>query len=129
MRIGTEYLFVILLASCGGGDTTPSLPPGAGIDAAHMQGDKKLLEEALTFFHPLPKVVDHPAGPDTPEKVALGEKLFMDPQLSTDGTISCNSCHRLDNYGVDGVALLGLGVDGTERVECVCAHASLVVVL
>ena len=102
MRIGTEYLFLILLASCGGGATTPALPPGAGIDAAHMQGDKQLLEEALTFFHPLPKVVDHPAGPDTPEKVALGEKLFMDPQLSSDGTISCNSCHRLDNYGVDG---------------------------
>lgn len=56
----------------------------------------------MAYFHPLPEVVDHPAGPDTPEKVALGAKLFMDAQLSSDGTISCNSCHRLDGFGVDG---------------------------
>ena len=48
------------------------------------------------------EAVVHPAVPDTPEKVALGAKLFMDPQLSSDGTISCNSCHQLDKYGVDG---------------------------
>lgn len=37
----------------------------------------------------------------TPEKVALGEKLYRAEALSKDGTISCNSCHDLDNYGVD----------------------------
>ena len=102
MRIPTAYLFVFLLASCGGGDHVPALPPGAGTDAAQLESDKQLREQALNFFHPLPEVVDHPAGPDTPEKVALGAKLFMDPQLSSDGTISCNSCHQLDQFGVDG---------------------------
>lgn len=102
MRILKEILFVGLLASCGGTDKTPTLPPGAGGDAAQLESDKQLREQALNFFHPLPNVVDHPAGPDTPEKVALGEKLFMDPQLSSDGTISCNSCHQLDKFGVDG---------------------------
>lgn len=30
----------------------------------------------------------------TPEKVALGEKLFFDARLSQDSTISCASCHN-----------------------------------
>jgi cytochrome c peroxidase len=29
----------------------------------------------------------------TPEKVALGKKLFFDKRLSLDGTVSCASCH------------------------------------
>jgi cytochrome c peroxidase len=32
-------------------------------------------------------------NPTTPEKVALGRKLFHDPRLSRDGTISCATCH------------------------------------
>jgi cytochrome c peroxidase len=102
MRITSTLLLPLLLASCGGGESQPKLPPGAGADAAQLESDKQLREQALAYFHPLPEVVDHPAGPDTPEKVALGAKLFMDPQLSSDGTISCNSCHRLDKFGVDG---------------------------
>ncbi|MBK7271587.1 MAG: cytochrome-c peroxidase [Flavobacteriales bacterium] len=70
-----------------------------------------LRQQALAFFHPLPEVVEHPAGPDTPEKVALGYKLFLDPQLSEDGTISCNSCHKLDHYGVDN-SPTSIGVRG-----------------
>lgn len=35
-----------------------------------------------------------PAGnPLTPEKVALGQRLFLDPILSADRSISCASCH------------------------------------
>ncbi|WP_286005736.1 cytochrome-c peroxidase [Campylobacter avium] len=34
-------------------------------------------------------------------KALLGKKLYMDKSLSKDGTISCNSCHLVDNYGVD----------------------------
>ncbi len=32
----------------------------------------------------------------------LGRALYFDPRLSKDDTISCNSCHQLDRYGVDG---------------------------
>ena len=42
---------------------------------------------------PYPKVIDPEDNPTTPEKVALGEKLFFDPRLSIDNTISCASCH------------------------------------
>ena len=34
-------------------------------------------------------------------RVILGDKLFHDPQLSTDGTISCATCHDLEAGGTD----------------------------
>ncbi len=46
----------------------------------------------------LPEVAPSPAdNPTTPEKVALGEKLFRDPALSGDGTIACLTCHDIDH--------------------------------
>ncbi len=34
-------------------------------------------------------------------KVELGARLFGDPRLSGDGSVSCSSCHNLDTGGVD----------------------------
>src|SRR5439155_20324200 len=31
--------------------------------------------------------------PQTPEKIALGQKLFFDGRLSADGTVACATCH------------------------------------
>lgn len=45
-------------------------------------------------------------------KVALGEKLFHDPRLSHDNTISCASCHNLMLGGVDGLAK-SVGINAT----------------
>jgi len=39
----------------------------------------------------------------TPERVALGKKLYFEPRLSKSGLISCNTCHNLGMGGVDGV--------------------------
>ena len=36
-----------------------------------------------------------------PSKAALGFALFHDPRLSVDNTVSCASCHELENAGVD----------------------------
>lgn len=36
-----------------------------------------------------------------PKRVALGEKLFNETQLSHDNTISCATCHQLSSGGVD----------------------------
>ena len=46
-----------------------------------------------------------------PAKVALGERLFHDPRLSRDDTISCASCHDLVNGGDDG-KVVSQGVGG-----------------
>ncbi len=35
------------------------------------------------------------------DKVALGRRLFLDKRLSPRGDISCDSCHRLNESGVD----------------------------
>jgi cytochrome c peroxidase len=41
--------------------------------------------------------------PVTPARVALGKKLFFDPRLSLDGTVSCANCHRPALYGTDAL--------------------------
>ncbi|MFZ4765564.1 MAG: cytochrome-c peroxidase [Roseimicrobium sp.] len=56
----------------------------------------------LTFFQPLPDIAAATGNPVTDAKVELGSKLFHDPRFSKSQTISCNSCHGLSNYGVDG---------------------------
>ncbi len=50
-----------------------------------------------TYFSDVPLGIDWiivpPDNPMSAEKVKLGKKLFFDPRLSGNGTISCASCH------------------------------------
>lgn len=56
----------------------------------------------LAVFKPaLPEVFTTDDNPLTEEKVNLGRKLFYDERLSKSQTLSCNSCHLLDKFGVD----------------------------
>ncbi|MGH1435129.1 MAG: cytochrome-c peroxidase [Lewinella sp.] len=52
---------------------------------------------------PIP--VEPTENPLTVAKVALGKRLFYDPILSADETISCNSCHRQEFAFADNVAI------------------------
>ncbi len=45
------------------------------------------------------------------KKVTLGKKLFHDPILSKDNTVSCASCHDLQHGGDDGLPV-SIGVGG-----------------
>ena len=54
------------------------------------------------LFAPLPKEMTSESNPITPEKVALGRMLYYEERLSQDKSISCNSCHDLGAFGVDG---------------------------
>lgn len=57
------------------------------------------------LFSPLPDVrLDSGHNPMTEAKVKLGRMLYYEPRLSLDNTVSCNSCHDLEKYGVDGMA-------------------------
>ena len=47
---------------------------------------------------PLPLTVD-----TDDKKVQLGKKLFLDPILSKDNTLSCQSCHKLQDNGADKI--------------------------
>lgn len=46
--------------------------------------------------------LEAPTGLDL-RKVELGRRLFLDPRLSRDNTISCASCHNLAQGGTDGL--------------------------
>jgi cytochrome c peroxidase len=51
---------------------------------------------ALEPILPIPRDVDYDQT-----KALLGKKLFSDPRLSRDGTISCQSCHSFASGGAD----------------------------
>jgi cytochrome c peroxidase len=44
-----------------------------------------------------------PDAPISPERVELGRKLFFDPRVSVDGTVSCSRCHQAALYATDGL--------------------------
>lgn len=46
-----------------------------------------------------------------PQVVALGQRLFHDPRLSSDNSVSCASCHDLNRGGVDNLSR-SIGVNG-----------------
>ncbi|MBE9041134.1 cytochrome-c peroxidase [Oscillatoriales cyanobacterium LEGE 11467] len=58
-------------------------------------------------IHPIPLTQDLDE-----EKVALGERLFHEPKLSINDTISCATCHLLDKGGTDGLGT-SLGMQGS----------------
>src|SRR5437773_1487576 len=43
-----------------------------------------------------------PDNPQTPAKIALGQKLFFDGRLSADGTVACSTCHDPARAFTDG---------------------------
>ncbi|MFZ2163325.1 MAG: cytochrome c peroxidase [Sideroxyarcus sp.] len=61
----------------------------------------------------LPERAPAPAwNPTTPEKVALGERLFHDKALSIDRTLSCSSCHDVRKGAGEDHRPGSLGVGG-----------------
>ena len=56
----------------------------------------------IKVFAPLPQVMDADGNPITSAKVDLGRMLYYETRLSRAQDVSCNSCHPLDRYGVDG---------------------------
>jgi cytochrome c peroxidase len=67
----------------------------------HAESREALEQRAKALFGALPAEAPNPANPITAAKVELGRQLYFDARLSKSQQISCNSCHRLDQYGVD----------------------------
>ncbi len=65
-----------------------------------------------SVFGPLPAYAQATDYEVTEALVNLGRHLWYDPRLSSDQSMSCNTCHALENYGVDNMAA-SLGVNGT----------------
>lgn len=69
----------------------------------------------------LPSAAPYPQeNPQTPDKIALGRKLFHDRNLSIDGTVACTTCHSLQLFaGADGKKL-SLSTTAQKQIEKYC---------
>lgn len=115
MKISTFSAFGALLAcACS---HKPAAPPPADLTPVSVSADSdkaseepseeelplaELTPELLQAFAPLPQRFESETNPITEAKVNLGRMLYFDKRLSKNHDVSCNSCHRLGDYGVDG---------------------------
>ncbi len=76
----------------------------SGITGGAMAGQLHLDEP----IQPLPRTMALDAA-----KVALGGRLFADPRLSRDNTVSCSSCHSFELGGADGLER-SFGIEGRQ---------------
>ena len=110
-------LTLVLLFSCG-------KPKDGPADEQLLTQEQltKLAEDAKIYFKAVPDKMPG-SETDTPELIALGEKLYNDVRLSLDNTISCNSCHLLNDNkaGVDNKPVsIGVGnKNGTRNSQTV----------
>ncbi len=96
-------LAVVVLAAwmvaCGGVDDAGPAPRPASAAAAGGEINPRLLRR----FSAASRDGRDEVRP-TPEMVSLGRSLWYDARLSRGRDLSCNSCHALDRYGVDGAS-------------------------
>jgi len=87
---------IIILAAVAGAcsQAAPPAPPPAP--------DVKLDPASLQAFAPLPDAVPAAQGRASDDLITLGRMLYYEPRLSKSQKISCNTCHDLSKYGVDG---------------------------
>lgn len=101
MRVTTLLASVGLMASLGSIARTmePMLGP-VDVDGSSAPINPRLLRrfQAVTGQ-------GVPAAVAAPAVVELGRMLWFEPRLSADGGLSCNSCHDLQTWGVDGKAV------------------------
>ncbi|MFO7286403.1 MAG: c-type cytochrome [Gammaproteobacteria bacterium] len=60
----------------------------------------------------LPPVPIPEDNPQTPEKIALGERLFNDVRFSSNGQVACANCHSPSSVFTDSPLKVSVGVDG-----------------
>jgi cytochrome c peroxidase len=106
-------LCISLLFIVGGG-----LALGDGSESAPLPKDT--LPAELTFKDIPPGLdANRPVPKDNPlteAKVQLGRKLFFDPILSADGSVSCASCHD-PSHGFAGSSRFGTGIGGKKTTR------------
>jgi cytochrome c peroxidase len=102
-------------------------PSLAGQARGQMHGMMGMMHGGI--FAPLPESVPSPQNALTEDKVLLGRMLFFDPRLSRERDVSCNTCHDLNKYGVDGarVSTGHAGQTGTRNAPTVFNAAAHVV--
>ncbi|HSS66560.1 MAG TPA: cytochrome c peroxidase [Gammaproteobacteria bacterium] len=90
--------------------------PGYVTKSRHLPGRKgramnlmALIEQPPLGLPPVPMPADNPA---TPEKIALGRKLFFDRRLSQNNTFSCAMCHIPEQGFTSNELQTAVGIEG-----------------
>ena len=86
-------VIVLMIMYAGAEDTSPQKTAPPPIPTAGPLAQPRSLHQVGLPAAQTPAAI--PAdNPQTPEKIALGQKLFFDGRLSADGTVACASCHN-----------------------------------
>ncbi|HPA45432.1 MAG TPA: cytochrome c peroxidase [bacterium] len=72
-----------------------------------MNGERPQGDSALLGLPPVPYPENNP---QTPEKIALGEKLFLDSRFSTTKEVSCSTCHLPEKAFTDSPLKVSEGI-------------------
>ena len=99
-------LVVALIAACAPEASVTNAPPIVEPTASGVVNPR-----LLRRFTPVRDELVAGAVP-TRAQIDLGRMLFFDPRLSRERDVSCNTCHELDHYGVDGKSR-SVGTGGT----------------
>src|SRR2546426_3668561 len=86
---------------------TPETPP---IPGAGPLARPKSLQQVGTPADATRATIP-PDNPQTPEKIALGQRLFFDGRLSADGSVACSTCHDPARAFTDGKPV-SIGISG-----------------
>ncbi len=105
----------------GSPELTAGIPGEGPLEVADIQAwlDDPKNHEPLVIELPLglsagaSQIQGVDKNPLTRAKIELGRQLYFDPRLSSDGTISCSSCHHPDE-GFARHTQFGIGVNGQQ---------------
>jgi cytochrome c peroxidase len=99
----SSLLISAVIAACSNSSTPEPRSDASDVAAAAHHRSTRSDDINPRQLRRFKALVDEPA-PDaaTIARIDLGRQLFFDKRLSKDGDLSCNSCHQLDKYGVDG---------------------------
>jgi cytochrome c peroxidase len=103
---------LLLLVACGNNVPTDAeravsttlVAPAASSAPAQEASGKAFNPRLLRRFSPLRARLDAAGEAPSDALIALGRSLYFDKRLSKNRDLSCNSCHSLTAYGVDGEA-------------------------
>jgi cytochrome c peroxidase len=110
VRPSWRAVLICLAITARGAQSVAAEPATAPHGAMPMQAQQQRLDELITGLSTPPAGVDPmawatiyvPVGNEgTPERIALGRKLYFDTRLSKDGTLSCATCHDVSRGFTD----------------------------
>jgi cytochrome c peroxidase len=82
---------------------------------------RAVTKSELSSYAPLPELYERRDLAVGWDEIRLGRQFFFDPRFSKNHDISCNSCHPLDKFGMDGrgVSIGHLGQTGRRNAPTV----------